>query len=420
MTIQVEKRMYSRSFCTVAAAVLALSSGACDFAVTNPGPTQDGRLSDPGSHESVVNGARFMTARALGDLAYIGSEPAREVTTAGRVFPVKLPVVSGQLRSNDVNRQWNLTHQARFTAEDAVRRFEEVISDAGSHVFTAQALKIAGFANRILGENMCYAVIDGGGAEPHAVHFGRAEQAFTRAIEIAGRAGRSELQTAAYAGRAQVRLHLGDLTGASADAARVPTSFVHAARYTDQINDQRNIVYWTNDNVPYRAHSVWNTQFESYYLESGDPRARWGRNPDVPNGEFANVPWYFQLKYEDYEASIRLASGREMRLIEAEIALLNGTWEAAIDYMNAIRATVISDETGAPLPALTAASATEAWTHLKRERGVELWLEARRLGDLRRWIDAGTPGWQEDMSGRSVCFPIADSERQTNPNIPLD
>jgi starch-binding outer membrane protein, SusD/RagB family len=132
------------------------------------------------------------------------------------------------------------------------------------------------------------------------------------------------------------------------------------------------------------------------------------------------LPWYFQLQYEDYEASIRLASGREMRLIEAEIALLNGTWEAAIDYMNAIRATVISDETGAPLPALTAASATEAWTHLKRERGVELWLEARRLGDLRRWIDAGTPGWQEDMSGRSVCFPIADSERQTNPNIPLD
>jgi hypothetical protein len=60
----------------------------------------------------------------------------------------------------------------------------------------------------------------------------------------------------------------------------------------------------------------------------------------------------------------------------------------------------------------------EAWTALKRERGIELWLEGRRLGDLRRWLAAGAPGEAEDMSGRDTCFPIGTTELDTNPNVP--
>jgi len=64
---------------------------------------------------------------------------------------------------------------------------------------------------------------------------------------------------------------------------------------------------------------------------------------------------------------------------------------------------------------------TEAWTALKRERGIDLWLEARRLGDERRWVDAGTPGDMEDMSDRvRLCFPIGLGERRANPNVGPD
>ena len=62
-----------------------------------------------------------------------------------------------------------------------------------------------GFANRVLGDNMCEAVIDGGPAEPNADYFTRAEAAFTAAIAVQT----GNLETAAYAGRAQVRVHLG-------------------------------------------------------------------------------------------------------------------------------------------------------------------------------------------------------------------
>jgi starch-binding outer membrane protein, SusD/RagB family len=391
----------------------------CDLSVTNPGPTASERLDDEGAHISVVNGARLLTARALGDLAYIGSEPAREVTTAGRVFPQKLPVQSGVLTGDDHNRQWNLPHQARWMAEDAVRRFENLMDDPDGYDLTSQALKLAGFANRLLGENMCFAVIDGGPSEPHDVHFQRAEVAFTRAIQSAERTGQPDVARASLAGRAQVRLLLGDYQGAASDASQIPTDFVHNARYSDETLDQRNIVYWTNDNVPYRAHSAWDTPWEEYYETTGDPRVRWGTDPDSPVGEFESVPWYFQLKYTGYDSSIPLASGREMRLIEAEAALRDGNLQGAMSLMNGVRVTFTSDLTGEALDPLVATSAAEAWTHLKRERGAELWLEARRLGDLRRWVEGGTPGDFEDMTDRSLCFPIQQTERQTNPNIPL-
>jgi hypothetical protein len=40
-----------------------------------------------------------------------------------------------------------------------------------------------------------------------------------------------------------------------------------------------------------------------------------------------------------------------------------------------------------------------------------------RLGDLRRWAAEGTPGQVEDMTGRDLCFPIGESELQTNQNL---
>ena len=392
----------------------------CDLTVTNPGPTDDAALDNVGAHEALVNGMSYSFARALGDLAYIGSEPSQEITGSGRVHPVKLPLNPGQLVDNEVNRQWALSHEARWTAEDGVERLERVLEDEfQSNSNAANALLYAGYSNRLLGENMCYAVIDEGPSEEHSVHFERGEAYFTRAIEVAQNSGDTELVEAAYAGRAQIRALLNNFTDAINDAANVSDNFRWEARFTTSTSDQYNILFWTNDNNPYRAHSVWDTYYDDYYEETGDPRVRWGTDDDNPVGEFENIPWYFQLKYPNRDSNISISKGAEMRLIEAEFELLEGNWEVAMDIINDLRASVLSDLDNNPIPEWSADNEEEAWTNLKRERGIVLWLEARRLGDLRRWTENNTPGEMEDMSSNSICFPISENEKRSNPNIDL-
>ena len=90
-----------------------------------------------------------------------------------------------------------------------------------------------------------------------------------------------------------------------------------------------------------------------------------------------------QGKYPARTTSIRLASGTEARLIEAEGALQAGESAAALTILNALRS-------GASLPALSFAgqSAAQQRALLFRERGFWLYAESQRLGDFRRLLRA--------------------------------
>ncbi|MEX0912419.1 MAG: RagB/SusD family nutrient uptake outer membrane protein [Gemmatimonadota bacterium] len=395
----------------------------CDLSVSNPGPVQDEFLDDTGAHPAVVAGAELNFIGGLNMVNFFGSEAAKEYTQGGRIHPTKLPPNPGQLDNDEQlpNNAWNDAHGARWIAEDAVRRLRETRDDFQSSELAAQALLLSGYANRLLGENMCEAVIDRSEVQPRSVHLERAEEFFTEAMTVASAAGRSDLANAAQAGRASVRLWLGENAGAAQDAAAVPRDFEYQAQFAPSPTGQNNWIHYISSNNPYRAHSVWNTFYEEYYLETGDPRVAWGTDPDQPTAEFENVPWYFQLKYPERTSPVNLSSGREVVLVRAEVLLRQGDWEQALDLINSLREGLVSDETGDPLPLWSASNATEAWTALKRERGIELWLETRRLGDLWRWVENDVPGAMEDVSDRiRLCFPVARSEIETNPSIPLD
>ena len=423
ITIEVV-RLKTRSGRVLSTLLATCLLAGCDLAVINPGPMQDEFLNQVEAHEAVVQGMAMSLSPGLDRLIYIGSEAAMEYTQAGRLHGTKLPVVPGQLTHQSIPAvTWNWPQRARWIAEDGVRRIEASDPDASSSVNLARALLYAGYTNRILGENMCEAVIDTGPVEPIGVHFERAEAYFTRAIEVGTTAGDQQVQQAALAGRAAVRLFVGEYSAAASDATQVPESFVFEARYSSAEVDQYNFIYHVNNGAPFRAHSVVDTYYDAYYLETGDPRVRWQNFPpgEVIGGDFAWVPWFPQLKYTSESSSINLSSGREMRLVEAEAALRAGDWEGAMLLINGLRTSLVSDVTGEPLAEWESDNLEEAWTALKRERGVELWLEGRRLGDLRRWIDNDAPGDMEDMSTRiRLCFPISNTERQTNPSIALD
>ena len=399
---------------------LVVVLGACDLKVTNPGPVQADFLDSPAALSSVVNGAGRDLSEALNWTAYTGAAVAKEVFPAGSTgsFGISVQQQSGKLIDSDGNNWWNLSQRARWTAEQSAIRIKKVLGpDASKNRTLAQALVWAGYANRQLGENFCEGVIDGSAKQPSTVYFERAEASFTEAIAVATAASDATLASAATAGRASVRLARNNLTGAAADASTIANTFAYRMPYFQNDDSQYNRIFWASANQPYRAHTVFNTFYESYRRTTRDPRVPYDSSLTVLlgdgavtfNGVSQRVRWYFQTKYPTLIAPINLSTGWEMRLIEAEAKLAGGDAAGALTSMN-LRRTALN------LPLLTASSDTDAWTALKRERGIELWLEGRRLGDLRRWAAFSRPGTTESMAGRDLCFATALSEKQSNPN----
>lgn len=417
--------------------MVAASVAACD--VVNPGPVQDEFLSAPESQAPLVRGAERRISQAIKNLGYTAALPAREIFPGGQTgaHGHSVLVQSGHILDRDAP-QWANLQQARFIAESALERFINqgaIPADQhASHPLIARAHLAAGFGLRLMGEHYCDVVIDGGPAEPASVAFERAENHFTRAIEVAGAGGQTDIRLAALAGRAQVRAWLGNWGGVASDAALVPTGFNYFAVMDNTVPETRNRIQWANAGTPYLAYSVLYTFYHGYFEETGDPRAAWAPNPqfqwaNASLSGYGQVQFLNQQKYTNPSDDIRLAGGTDMRLLEAEASLLQGNWQEAMTLINQVRTGYNSELTGDALDPWVASSLEEAWAFLKRERSIELWLEARRFGDLRRWEEQAAPGvvdWPdyESKSGlfsenpRSRCISIQGTERDLNPNVP--
>lgn len=390
-----------------------LLSVACQDAVTDVGSLDDGALDNVQSLEPLVNGMGRELSSVVAFVALTGGVVSREAIGTGTQTDLGTTLAqrNGILDPVETDEHWSFAQRARWVAEDGVRRMREVLGDGfATSDLAARALLHVGFSNRLLGENMCFAVFEGGSSLPWERSLERAETAFSEALEIAERTGNVELALAAKAGRASARVGLGDWTGARSDAEAVPLEFAYGVRYSDRELEQYNRIHWSTAGLPYRNLTVWGTFYEEYYQESGDPRIAWTIDPDHPEAD-PGVPFYVQQKYTARNSPINLVSGREMRLIVAESRLVAGSFQSAVDAINEVRLL-------AGVEPRVVDDLEEAWTALKRERGIELWLEGRRLGDLRRWLSGGVPGDAENMSGRDTCFPIGTTEIDTNPNIP--
>ena len=417
-----EPTMFARTY-RYALAALCLLASACDTSVTNPGPVKDDFLFEQGAQRAMVNGAGRAVSSGINWIGYTGAAVTREIHPAGSTgsFGITPLWQSGVLGGDDrdLDTHWEQAQRARWVAEETVRRIEA--APASTNAIKQEAYLWAGFANRVLGENMCEAVIDGGAAQPNAEYFRRAEDNFTKAIAVQT----GTLATASYAGRAAARVFLGKWTEAAADAANVPTTFTYNVNYFNLGEDaQRNRIFYSTANTPYRAHTQWNTWINEYRLASSDPRVLMRISARDSTGDAAieccgRVPWWPQTKHNASAAPVRLATGREARLIEAEALLRSSNLAGALAKINEVRA-------AAPVAAVTATTIAEAWTLLKRERGIELWLEARRMGDLRRWRAENAPGalhllesvgTAAHLTRQDLCFPISRSERDTNPNL---
>ena len=415
-----------------------LTLGACDLTVTNPGPVQDTALNDAASFQPTVNGAIREFSLQLGVIGSDISIRAREVhpTAINDWLYVEQAAWDGITDVERV-RGWSGIHAARWMSEDAIRRLTDVLGEtvASSNAVVAQAYLWGGYIHRLMGEYYCEAVFDGGSIEPGTVYFDRAEDRFTSAIKVAQAAGLSDMVTAATAGRASVRLDLGDWGGAVSDASAVATDFSFSVEYfaTGDWRLYNPFFYLSDPNSIGAVFTLWNSINEDYFTTTSDQRVPWGITD--PTQEFGSgslqgikIPLLSQKKYPSVSSSVEISSGEEMRLIEAEALLRGGDMAGAMLAINDLRNRAGVADRPAP------ADINEAWGFLKRERGIELWLEGRRLMDLRRWRADNTPGALDplelglvtrdgftgpDVTNRELCMPVPNLEREENANLPV-
>ena len=415
----------------VIAALTVLS--ACDLDVKNPGAILDDDLNDPDLMGVVAAGVSAEFSDFVDNNAFVVARLTDEMVGSGSYSSTGL-LRRGIIRRDDTGGEWNQMHESAWAATEAIQRFRDVLGeDATGHPFTARSHLFEGLAHRALGEMFCEVAYDAGPAEPRSAAFQKSVAALNSAIDNSTTAAAEDFETAAWGGLAQAYVGLGDWDAAVAAAGRVPTSFVYEAIYHPAENN--NVVFQeTHDRPEMSAFQTLAGQFDP-----NDPRAPFtvcgtmGPGGDVVETGNCRVaqgasgdktPHWRQEKFDDLGSDIPVVKGTEMRLIEAEAALLDGDLATFTSRINEVRTFYGTDPIEAPtsIGSLDNADPADAWSILDRERYLTLWLEGRRLWDLHRWehpfLNGGALVDKYDViDRRDSCYPISDDECDLNENL---
>lgn len=424
---------------TVTALALMLATTACDALLDvdpNPKTVPGDELNNPTSLQARVIGAEadfffaYDMATAWGGLftdELIDGTGFDEVDER-RVTPDNGTIGAVDEAPEGLDGLWTPMQKAAFTSnllqEDILAdNFPDQIPDPGNSPELARVSMLAGYSKLVLGEMFCTTAFNGTGPELSSQEtFALAEEEFTLAIDAAN--AEQDVRLAALVGRARARMHMGDAQGAMADAQQVPGDWAFVAD-----------VYSTNSQK--EENDLWNMLTDSQRF-STDPSYRFLDIDDTseddprveafqdPNDRFAidgSTELYQLTKYRVPVAPIRLASGFEASYYAAE---LQGG-QAAVDTINAIRDRIGTDgpdgdgrgQGDLAANDFSSSDAQEIQLKLFDERARTLFLEGKRMGDLRRYLSAfGIDLFPTGEGfGDQTCFPLPDAERENNPDI---
>ena len=390
---------------------VAACSDVLSLDVEAPGRIADDDLNTQDAMTGLVAGMSYDLTQAMDSYLEQVSMAGGDLWHGGSYNYGTIP--RGIISSEDAlwDGAYGSMQQARWVAEQGLVRMKSVLTEAYERSpLVARAYLLGGFANRNLGEIQCESTVDAGPVVANTEHFKRADSLFTRAITVGGGASRTDLVNAAYGGRASVRAWLGDWTAAEADAAKVPAAFTYFAIYSTQPGAVSNdLVFETTSR---KEFTVYNTRWETV---TNDPRMPWVIKYDnkgqVERGQDGETPFYQQQKLKTQDDDVRLTHGSEMLVLRAEARLRANDIPGMVDMLNQAR--VVYGMGAVTTPATPA----EAWELLRFERAATLWLEGRRLWDMRRWDAMGPPARDSFADDRELCFPISAEEKRVNPNI---
>lgn len=432
------------------ALVAAVATVGCDdsiFDVTNPGRILDDDLNTARGVASLVTGMSSDFSAAYDNLSFTTAILSDEIVGSGSYFSTGR-YRRGLFDSEDANGFWGGVQRARWVAEAGLIRMRNIEGyQFDGNAETARAHLLGGLANRWFGENFCQVVfsepydeenpgpggeMDSGDAMDRNAAFQRATALLDRAVQHGSSAGRADIVNAAEGALAQVYMGLGDFSNAVAHSSKVATDFVFNAPYSS--NSSRETSQIWNETHGRHEVSAWGTLAGT--VGAGDPRTPWtdcsAASSGCPSGNGADgeTTHFRQDKYPTRDDDIPLVKGTEMRLIEAEAALMAGDLAGAMAKINEMRAHHGLDplESDGTIGSLTGGdeggantTSMSGWDILDRERHLTLWLEGRRLWDFHRWdhphLDGGGVVYKATVSRRASCMPISLDECQVNEKV---
>lgn len=278
-----------------------------------------------------------------------------------------------------------------------------------------QAAAYAGYSLVLLGEAMCSGAINLGPELTPTQIFEEAKARFDSAVVAATAANDGVTLNFALLGRARTLLNLKNPAAAAIDAAKIPPGFV-VGTSTDAVAVRKQNTVFTSIN-----NSNWATvdpSFRSLTVD-GVPDPRVAVTNTGKAGTVAGSQIWTPNKYPSVTTSIPIARYAEAQLIIAEARVAAGDPAGAAAAINRVRAA----RPTLPAYSATGKAAAEVLADIVEERRRELFLEGRRLGDLRRYglpivPAAGLPyPGGGGTYGALSCFPLPDVERINNPTI---
>ena len=339
-----------------------------------------------------------------------------------------------QLDNGSLGGVFRRMHQARTSLETTAAKLEEEATGPDERI--GEMYFFAGMLYTAFAETYCSGVPfsteeEFGAPETTIQMLDRAVARFNSALSAPGVA--ADLADAARVGLGRALLNLGDMTGAASAVGSVADDFVFWTYHSSNSASQRNPIWDVN-----RIQGRWSIgDMEGVngldFRTAGDPRithalcpaCAFDKSEQVPGTPNLTDNWVLS-NYSSHDDPIRLATGIEARLIEAEAQLgTPATWLATLNGLRAQWATLApilnGDEAGVLAPLVDPGTAAGREDLHFRERAFWLYSTGHRLGDLRRLVRQYGRGtetvyptgvyWKPGANyGVAVNIPIPDNE----------
>ena len=422
---------FSRSVRVLSAAVALNMLSACEnlLEVSDPGSIQGSQLEDPTLENLLVNGVMGEFQFAYGYYALWSGVLADEIFTDHTNVSVREFSLHNFNDLNDITTgAYENIHRARQSADDASARLKTMLgAGASSSLSMARVMAYGGYSYVLLAEGFCGSPVNLSEELPPEELFKRAIARFDTAITVSNavKAGTTVAATITAAndlinmsnvGAARAALKMGDPVKARTYAALVPANYEKLAYYSSNSVRENNQL-----NRPARTADPF-VGVAPAFFNLADPRvprlatSRPGLNSNPifpPQRPFMFTGWTATtVQPIDITTTIKFATALEAQYVIAEA---DGGTASTLAFVNARRA--VGNQ--APVDLSGAALVTE----LREQRARDFFLTGQRLGDLRRYLKAGTDLFPKgkypvftDFYGEAKCFIVPLSEKAANPN----